>query len=320
MIRTFAWLLLIHASTIAQVDTSFVAKLPYKGTIYSYINSKSNSISYASNSSNFALMYAPNSWGSIGIGGSYKWLDLSIGLLSYGKLNENQYGTTHRIDLQSHIYSRKYITDLFLQNYIGFYSTNKEVVATGEKAYIRKDIGMTHIGLNFLRIIDYKHYSTKAAFSSTEIQKKKAGTWAVGAKFNTFNIFSDSSLLSPKIDSLYQHDFKLKQFTSLLIGFMGGYMQNWLYKNWVFNATIMAGLANQLQYKELSYEFGKFYPHSTTGIIINARLGAGYNNDRSFFYFYIISDNCTYPLSGKYNLKHTFGRVDLCYGYRLFKE
>ena len=248
------------------------------------------------------------------------WLDLSIGLLSFGKLDENKYGTTNRIDLQSHIYSRKYITDLFLQNYIGFYSTNKEVIPPNEKAFVRNDIGMTQLGLNFLRIVNFKQYSSKAAFSSTEIQKKKAGTWAFGAKFNIFNVNSDSSLLSTKIDTLYQNDFKLKQFTSLLIGVFGGYMQNWLYKKWVFNATILAGLANQLQYKELSSEFGKFYPHSTTGIIINVRLGAGYNNNRSFFYFYIISDNCNYPLSSKYNLKHTFGRVDLCYGYRLFKE
>lgn len=320
MIRVFAWLIFIHASTFAQEDTSYISKLPYNGTIYSYLNRKINSVDYSNSNTRYTLSYSPNIWGSFGIGGSYKWMDLSVGLFSYGKLDENQYGKTQRIDIQSHIYLRKYITDLFLQNYIGFYSTNKEVIKPNSKAFIRSDIGLTQAGLNFVRIINYNQYSTKAAYSLTEIQKKKAGSWAVGAKFNIFNINSDSSLLSPNIDSLYQNDFKIKQFTSVLMGVFGGYMQNWLYKKWVFNATIMAGLANQLQYKELSSEIGKLYPHSTTGAILNVRFGAGYNNNRSYFYIYAISDNCNYPLSAKYILKHTFGRIDICYGYRLFKK
>lgn len=320
MVRMIAFLIFINNSLFSQTDTNYIQEQPYKGTIYSYLNSKNNTIIYSSIKNNFSLAYKPNSWGNFGIGGSFKWMDLSVGLFSYGKLNESKYGTTQRIDLQTHIYPRKFIIDLFLQNYIGFYSVNKEVIPPDEKALIKNDLGMNQLGLNFVRIINYKQYSTKAAYSQSEIQKKKAGTWAIGAKFNIFNVNSDSTLLNANIDSLYQSDYKLKQFTSFLIGILGGYMQNWLYKNWVFNATIMAGLANQLQYKELSSQYGKFYPHSTTGLIFNVRLGAGYNKHRSYFYFYIISDNCNYPLSSNYELKHIFGRIDLCYGFRLFKK
>lgn len=320
MMRIVLFIIFIHASLFSQTDTNFIQQQPYNGTIYSYLNNKNNTIEYFNKTANYTLTYNPNSWGSFGIGASYKWVDVSLGLLSFGKLDENKYGTTIRTDFQFHLYPRKYIIDLFLQNYKGFYSINKEVLQPNQKALIRSDIGMNHIGLNFIRIINDKQYSTKAAYSLSEIQKRKAGTWAFGAKFNVFNVYSDSTLLNPSIDSLYQNDYKIKQFTSLLIGFLGGYLQNWVYKNWVFNITLMVGLANQLQYKELSSQLNKFYPHSTTGIILNVRLGAGYNHKRSFFYFYGITDNCNYPLSVNYFIKHSFGRIDFCYGYRLFKN
>jgi len=319
MIRILTCLLFIQTQLLAQTDSNFISQHPYDATLYSYLTSKINTIEYYTVKSKYTLRYQPNSLGSFGIGGSYKWVDLSLGILSYGKQDNNKYGTTTRFDVQSHLYPRKFIFDIFFQLYNGFYSVNKEIIPKGAKSYYRNDIGMSQLGINIIRILNYEQFSTKAAFSQSEIQRKKAGSWAVGTKFNIFGINSDSSLLAQNIDSLYLSDYRIKQFSVLQIGILGGYLYNWLYKNWLFNVSAMAGLASQLQFKELSSQIGKIYPHSTIGGIVNVRFGIGYNKERSYFYVSASSDNCNYPLSSDYQLKHTFGRIDVCYGYRLLK-
>ena len=322
-IKITAFLLLTNLTIYLKsqiIDTNYINFYPYEGGVYSYISNKNNQLSYKNTQKNYSLNYFPNTYGYFGLGAYYNWFDLSFNLFSYGKRDENIYGTTNRIDIQSHFYPRKYVIDLFFQFYNSFYSNNYPLTNNDNKAYLRPDIKMFHTGINLFTIKKYDKFSIKSAFSQSEIQKKSVGTFIYGTKLNFFGIETDSSFSSSLLDSIFPEDFRLISFNSLLLGICGGYMHNFVIKSWILHITAIAGLANQFQQKQLTNNIGKYYVHSTTGIILNVRIAASYCKDRYYLIISGINDNCQYSLSNNIKLEHLFGRVDITFGYRLFKK
>jgi hypothetical protein len=319
--RIIAFLLLFQTALQAQnVDTNYIAQHPFKGNIYYYITTKNNELSFQNTITKYTLTYSPNSWGSQGVGFSYQWFDISVGLISYGKRDEKLYGKTTRFDFQSHLYLRKYIIDIFIQNYNGFYSTSGIVTPSKTQIYKRNDISMTQIGGNLIYLFNYSRFSTKAAYSQSEIQRKRVGTWALGSKINIIGIDCDSSFTSPLLDSIFKPDYRFNKFTALQVGVLGGYLQNWVYKNWTFSGTFLFGFANQIHFKQLASDVNKTFAHSTTGFINNFRLGVGYSKNSFYFLLSGVTDNCSYPFDNEHKLNHSFGRVDVTLGYRIFKK
>lgn len=311
----------IALTTKSQViDTNYINFFPYEGTVYSYLINKNNNLKYTNIERNYSIYYYPNSWGSFGIGGSYKWLDLSLGLLSYGIKDEKIYGKTSRIDIQSHLYPRNYIIDGFFQYYNSFYSNSYIVTKDKNDIYVRSDISMAQAGGNLLRILKPDKFSPKAVFSQSEIQKKSVGTWVVGSKITVFAISSDSAFTPNSLDTIFTKDFKLLSFSSIMAGIQGGYMYNWKKKHWLINISAIFGLGSQFQQKTLASQPNRSYPHATTGIITNIRLAVSYSKNRTYFIFSAITDNCQYPLNNYIRIDHIFGRIDIVYGYRLFNN
>lgn len=106
-------LTIVQKTYTANIDTNYIAYYPYKSTLYSYIISKNNKLEYQNSEKNYRINYLPNTWGSFGFGYTYKWFDLSLGIASFGKKDESIYGNTTKLDIQSHIYLRNYLIDLF---------------------------------------------------------------------------------------------------------------------------------------------------------------------------------------------------------------
>ncbi|MCX7862338.1 MAG: DUF4421 domain-containing protein [Bacteroidales bacterium] len=310
----------VHFCYSTPIDTNFIAFYPYQGTFYSYWINKNNRIEYFNKEKNYRLQYIPNSWGSWGIGATYRWIDLSVGIASYGKKDESLFGKTNKIDIQSHLYPRNYLIDLFFQYYQGFYSESHYITNDSNTVYIRPDVAMAQIGGSLFRVLKPDKFSAKSVFSASEIQKKSAGTWVLGGKFNVFFLGADSSLTSKLLDSIFKSDFRITKFNTLLVGLQGGYLYNWKRKNWILHFGFIFGLATQLQYKEIISMPGKLYPHSTTGGAVNVRLAATYSKNRFFFILAGITDFYQYPLNNYISLEHMFGRVDIIGGYRLFTK
>ncbi len=322
MIKAISVLLLVVVveTFASNTDTNYIGHYPYKGTLYSYIISKNQQLEYQNSEKNYRLNYLPNTWGSFGFGANYDWFDLSLSLASFGKRDESVYGNTTRVDIQSHLYPKHYLIDLFFQSYKSFYSESYYVTNDNQKVYLRPDIELKQLGGSMFRIVKSDKFSPKAAFSASEIQKKSTGTWVFGGKFNIFLLSTDSSFTSTLLDTIFKNDFRFKSFNTLMIGVQGGYLYNLKVKNWIFHFSLITGLANQFQNKELTSQPDKYYAHSTTGFTINVRLAATYSKNRFYFIFAAISDDYKYPLSNQILLSHQFGRIDIMFGYRLFHE
>jgi len=86
---------------------------------------KSNEIKHVDDFTNESIDYKPNDKFNIGIGFNYKWLglDLAFNLLNIND-DDDQFGKTDRLDIQSNIYLRKFAFDFNLQLYEGYYVSN----------------------------------------------------------------------------------------------------------------------------------------------------------------------------------------------------
>ena len=129
-----------------------------------------------------AIRYKTNRQIILGLGANYSIFGLNIGLnFHFNKNDEDKYGTSDYLDLQSHIHARRFNLDLYLQFYTGYYIANPNKVIEGwpEKDTFpkREDIKVNTIGFNFQYIFNYKKYSYKAAFIQNEWQKKSAFSW-----------------------------------------------------------------------------------------------------------------------------------------------
>jgi hypothetical protein len=129
------------------------------------------------------LRYLPNTTLNMGVGATYKPLTINLGY-GFGFLNQDkEKGKTKYLDLQSHLYVRKWSFDLTGQFYSGYFLTPKGNNAPdGAQYYIRPDMHVTILGLAAYRVFNYKKFSYRAAMVQNEYQQKSAGTLLVGAE------------------------------------------------------------------------------------------------------------------------------------------
>lgn len=102
---------------------------------------------------------------------------------------EKEKGKTKSFDFQTHKYIRKFVFDLFIQKYQGFYNDESKNIE------IYPDLRIQNYGLSALYILNNKRYSYKAAFNQSEKQLKSAGSILLGAGIYQTKIESDSSFL-----------------------------------------------------------------------------------------------------------------------------
>jgi len=129
------------------------------------------------------LRYVPNTTLNMGIGATYKPITINLGY-GFSFLNQDkEKGKTKYLDLQSHLYVRKWAFDLLGQFYSGYYLLQKDNKNQEQgQYYIRPDMHVTVIGLAAYKIFNYKKFSYRAAMVQNEYQQKSAGTLLVGAE------------------------------------------------------------------------------------------------------------------------------------------
>lgn len=127
------------------------------------------------------LKYIPNTTLNMGVGATYKPLTINLGY-GLGFLNrDKEKGKTKYLDLQSHLYLRKWVFDMFGQFYKGYYLRPKGYASSiPDQYYIRPDMHVSLIGFSVYKVFNYKKFSYRAAMVQNEWQKKSAGSFLAG--------------------------------------------------------------------------------------------------------------------------------------------
>ncbi len=204
----------------------------------------------------------PNNPVNIGLGFAKNNSVLSF---SYGYgfdfLRDKSLGKTKSFDFQYHNYGRKFVFDIFIQKYEGFYVDE----GNSMKEYILcPDLNIRQYGAFGQFVLNHKKFSYKAAFNQNEKQLKSAGSILLGIGCYNTDIKSDSSFIFNDKNRLQNFQF----------GVSAGYAYTWVIsKKWFLNGSVTTGINFG---SETVNKFGKqrleVYP------TVFPRMSAGYNH------------------------------------------
>jgi len=296
------------------IDSRYIEQYSSIPTAYVSIYGKYNNISLIDTSGRI-LTYRPNISLSFGPGFGYKWLGIDLSFISFGSKNENIYGKTKKIDIQSHFYLKRFIADLIYQDYKGFYLDSmitklKDTSINLHRVIIHPDINQQSIGGSIMFFTNYRKFSFKSTFSQTEFQKKSAGTWAFGLSSHYLSIYSNTCLIDDSVKKYFDSTSYYKNITSINVGLIGGYFHTFTLHRWFSTISLLGGFDGKYGYYILENN-DKFKDTVNFSGHLQVRFGIGYNSNRVYFGFNLIGDG--YFLT---NSKQDYGTLRFYFGYR----
>lgn len=238
------------------------------------------------------IQYLPNNPTNLGASVSIHNTVISVGY-GYGLdfTRDKRLGKTESFDFQLHNYGRKFLFDIFVQQYKGFYVEEPEVV-------LYPDLEVIQYGVNAQYVFDGKRFSYKAAFDQNEIQRRSCGSFTVGGGVY-YNKIKNGSIL--------HKNGVLKSFQ---ISATGGYAYTWVInRHWYVSGSGSTGLSwSNESFRTIGHEDVKIYPTFFT------RVAAGYNHDRwslginfvgNFLFNAISDESSVQTFSGKVRFVYT---------------
>ncbi|MGE7774516.1 DUF4421 domain-containing protein [Chitinophaga sp. NPDC101104] len=297
-------------------DTAYIEDLTQDLTVRLYGSRKYNYYDMHHRSVNEELLYRPNANNNVGIGANYKFVGLNLGFnLPFINNDNDRYGKTKYLDLQTHLYTRKLVVDFYGQYYQGYYSgTSKRFfdnALSAKASGIRPDIINTNIGLHAQYIFNDKRFSYRAAFLQNEYQKKSAGSPLVGAEIFAWQMRGDSALvpLALRNDGFYG-GMPFTRSSNVSFALNGGYAYTLVIaKHFFFTGSL--AVAAGVNRTVLAFNDGSGKVHGF-GWQLNStfRFAAGYNSSKYYVgvHYVDISTRGDAPVDKAYQ---TFGAGNL---------
>ena len=265
------------------------------------------------------INYRSNPSSSVGLGVSYKWLNVNLGI-GLKNPSDSIYGITNRIDLQAQINLRKLTLNFYSGRYRGFYLQNTNDILTNEnngEYYYREDIQNMTFGVSSYYVFNSSRYSNRATFLQNEWQKKSAGSFIAGGNLFYNSVQADSSIIPSNIiiDTIF-NGVKFDRTGYFALGGNIGYATTLvLWEHWFFNFTILAGLSSGITtvYPENESRISAYRLGAT---ILNS-FGIGYNSKRFYAgltYSNMVA-NSPLPIENT-GMGFNVGKVNFLFAYR----
>ena len=193
------------------------------------------------------VVYSPNDNYNIGVGFNYKFLGINIGFRApFVNNDEQRFGKTKFLDLQSYIYMRKVTLDLYGQFYNGYYLSNQSILDNNkviDTFLKRPDLHTRNFGFNLQYIFNHKRFSYRAAYLQNEYQRKSAGSIIAGGGLHYIDVRADSAIIPPNIiyDNFFSDHKGFNKTGIFCLAANAGYAQTFVYKKHFFVTAALLG-------------------------------------------------------------------------------
>jgi len=162
-------------------DSTYIKSFRNHFTVYTFLSRKYTSIKQPGAPGVPAFRYLPNNTYSVGLGFAYRYYSLSLGIgLQSLNRDKDLRGETRLLDLQTNIYTRKWIVDLSAQFYKGYYLSNKGFVPQQENYWLAPDLRLRLLGGSAYYVLNHKNFSFRASNALNEWQQKTSGSLLLG--------------------------------------------------------------------------------------------------------------------------------------------
>ena len=295
-------------------DSSYIRSYADKVSVKILALNKFNTFHLWDNSVDGSISYRPDLGVNFGVGAAYKWfaLDISTSLgFSEDKISDSKYR-----DIQGRVLTSKHYLRFRYQYYLGYKIAEiSGIKFEPEDEYdTRQDIRTVQFGLQYLYAFNYGKFSLKAPFAMNERQKKSAGSAVAGMGFFMYTLDADSTLIpsDPGISVTSQSNFLALNMVSLTMDF--GYMYSFVIKGRFF---ITLGLIPGIGIKDGDYRTENLVSISSSlALRVKTMNAIGYNGQRFFTGFQLISSFYYMPLDKDLKSGIMEGRSALYVGYR----
>lgn len=200
------------AAAQSDVDSVFIKTYEQELLVRTFFSQKYTSVELGGAKNITNLRYRPNTTLNLGIGATYRMVTIN---LAYGFpfINRDKgEGKTRYLDLQAHIYPRRWTIDFNGQLYKGYYLSPKGLGNNDPSAhYLRPDIKVSVFGLTAYNMINGDRLSYRAALLQNEWQQKSSGTWLIGGEIYGGYFSGDSSL----VPSLLSNDYSQRNIRKI---------------------------------------------------------------------------------------------------------
>lgn len=296
-------------------DTNYITTFPNHVTGRLYLSRKFTSITFEEQSEKFLIDFQPNTSLNFGIGATVRGFTLN---LAYGFrfLNQDESkGKTEYLDLQSHMYSRKYAIDLFGQFYRGMYLQNTPTLFPEFPVnhYLRPDIAIFVVGGSFFRVANDQKFSYSASLVQNEWQKKSAGSFLYGAKAMLVAAISDSSMIPTYGgDSLFNSFIGIDRMSTVQIGPGIGYTHTFvMWKHFFVTLSLdLNVMIGHVAYRTPIQGVEEWQANPS----VDLRIAMGYNSLNSYFGLsYVEDENRLKSEDGQVHSRFGIGNVRINY-------
>lgn len=277
-----------------EVDTNYVETFQGMVTGRLYISQKYTNTEIFDEELDLNLLYSPNTTLNLGVGATYKGFSLNLAY-GFGFLNPDEgQGETTYLDLQSHVYKRKTVIDMYGQFYNGLYLENTPVALPGfeDPFYLRPDMRIRLFGFSYMHLFKGDRFSFSASFIQDEIQKKSAGSFLLGGEVALVYMDSDSTII-PNVenDTAFASVRGLNQVSFLDYGPKVGYTHTFvIFERFFITGALFLRLA--IGPGRYRYDDGRLVEAWVVNPSASARFALGYNTEK--FYLGISTVNSTF--------------------------
>jgi len=288
----------IPASCFSQVDSSYVGFYKLRLGIKAFVAKDFVFLSQETKGKD-DVTYMPNNPAKIGAGFSVNNSVISFGWgYGFDFLRDKKKGKTKSFDFQYHNYGRKFVFDLYIQEYEGFYTEDDP---NGKNLTLYPDMKINQYAVHGHYVFNNKKYSYRAAFNQSEKQLKSTGSFLLGGGFYYTDIKSDSSFIYNDENS----------FRRLQFGVSGGYAYTWvLGRYWLLSAsgTVGVNFGNETM--------GDFSRKIEVFPSVFPRFSASYANKSWALNFSYINNILFHPTSKDDNIAVSSGSFQLSFNKR----
>ncbi len=191
----------VEAQKKAINDTNYYVTFPEKLTGRLYLSQKFLKFTIPPSGGQTDIEYKANTKMNLGIGITYHNISANI-FYGFAFLNKDTAkGKTKGLDLQLHLYPRRWAIDLTALFPKGYYMFPKGYASSNpNRYYYRPDVQLKLISISAYQVPHKEKFSYRAAITQNEWQKKSAGSALYGGTIYYGTAKGDSALVPKSIE------------------------------------------------------------------------------------------------------------------------
>jgi hypothetical protein len=312
--------LIITRERAVKYDTAYIHNFYKRVVLTLPVSTRFLKFSLRDEKSGNKLTFSPNLQYNLGISISSRWATfiLSSAIQIYTG-DTHIKGKTSNRDYQLQLYGRKMNTDLFVQQYKGFFIRNSNDYPTyaNDKPYeIRSDVNALNLGASTVFVVNHRKYSYGNSFAFVEQQKKSAGSLLLGIYYTYFAASGEPSLINEPFRNSFDAVSRIRKGHAHNAGINIGYIYTLvLKKKYSATLSITQGVgAEQAEYTR--DDDSKYHQLAAGAGKLSGRVSLRYDNGRSFVGTSGMFDY--FLFRGKVNstFDYSFGKLMVFTGYR----